>query len=126
MPVDFHYIDDKIKILHYQFKGNWTWDELWSTVDNAREVTTTAPRVNIIADFRETGVISNDALTHLRKLVTSRPRNRGIVVIVGSNLIVRTIINMGKPLFPRSLRFDIVDTIDEAMDIIYAENEARH
>lgn len=124
MAVHVKWWDDTRTILHYQFVGHWTWEEYWSAIEQARKYSVDEMRVDIVADFIETGMVPGSALTHLRKAVATRPPNRGIVVVVGTNIVVRSLISMSKPLLPRAMRFDIVDTLEEALDIIYAEQQA--
>ncbi len=120
MAVKFEWLDDKKSILCYSFIGHWSWEEAWTTVYEAREQYRQFDHtVDVIVDFSESGMIPGEALTHLRKLVGTRTANLGIVVIAGGNVIVRTIINMGKPLLPVLMAFEIMDTRAEGLAYIY-------
>ncbi len=119
MPVEHLWLDDQKSILCYRFIHHWTWDELWSAVYEARdEYRHFDHTVDILADMTESDMIPGEALTQLRKLTATRTDNLGIIVIASSNVIVSTIINMGRPLLPISLKFELVNTRDEGIAYI--------
>lgn len=125
MGVTARWWDDHRNIAYYELRGQWTWQEMWQAIYEMREISADQDRVDVIVDVREGGIVPSQALQHMRKMVMTRPPNRGIVVIVGTSRAVRSIVSMARPLLPRTMRFDVVDDVSQALNIVYREQSTR-
>lgn len=120
MGVTSKWLDKSQTMICYNITGQWTWDELWTVIHDMRAQSDGHPYpIDIVADFTESRHVPNDALTHLRKLMATRPTNRRLsVFICPNNVMIRSLVSMAKPLLPRNANIHLVDTMDEALAVI--------
>ena len=88
-------------VLVYSFVTPWTWDEYYSLDNRVRDMLESAQQtVDVILDFSEGRQVPEGALAHLRRLLTSKYPNRGMVYIVGTNTVVETLGNVITTVYP--------------------------
>jgi hypothetical protein len=125
------WLNDEHSIIGYIFESNWTWDEMRLAIQQANALMDTAKHpVDFIADTRGVGLIPSDVITNIRQvaiLVPPHPNYGGLTVFVGTNKLVRNLMNMASNIY-RQLNqyhtFVFVATIEEAYPII-AEHRVR-
>jgi hypothetical protein len=131
MGVSTQWLDDDQTVLGYIFEGNWTWDEMRAAIEQANAfMDTVTHQVDFIADTRNGGLIPSDVIANIRQFALSTPPHPnygGITVFVGSNALVRTLINMVVNIYHQLNQqhtFVFTATFDEAYSII-SEHRAR-
>ncbi len=130
MGVSTVWMDDEHFTLGYIFDGNWTWEEMRVAIQQANSLMDSVNySVDFIADTRGVGLIPSDVITNIRQLVISvppHPNYGGLTVFVGTNALVRNLMNMAGHIY-RQLdqyhTFVFVATMEEARGII-AEHRA--
>jgi|FLYN01.1.fsa_nt_gi hypothetical protein len=133
MGVRVVWLDSEQTILSYVFEGNWTWDEMRLAIEQANAcMDMVVHRVDFIADTRNSGFMPTDVIANVRQLALSvppHPNYGGTTVFVGSNALVRTLMNMVVHIY-RQLNQDhtfvFVGTLEEAYAIISEHRARRH
>ena len=131
MAVNTRWLDEEHSILGYIFEATWTWEEMVAAIQQANAfMDTVSYPVDFIADTRGVGLIPSDVITNIRQLAISvppHPNYGGITVFVGTNTLIRTLMNMVSNIY-RQLNqyhtFIFAATIEEAYAII-ADHRSR-
>lgn len=94
MPVLVDWDNPEKTIIRYQFIDPWTWQEYHET--HARGwalISTVRYTVDLILDFNQGGGMPSSALRHFQNAVESVHPNRGYVVIITTNPLIRSVMN---------------------------------
>jgi hypothetical protein len=116
MPISVSWDNDDKTTIRYDFNGQWTWDEFRVSSENAFAMTRSVSHtVDSISNFDPTTTLPPNALFQFRRAMTTAPKNRGVTVIVGGALFVRTMVGVfGKLNRQLGERLLLADTLDQA------------
>ena len=110
-------------VIMSRVEGEWTWDDLGGQVLDAYMLMTTVDHsVNVIVDGLATVQTPHgDIVRQLRGLLAQRPKNMGLLILVGASPTIRATSHLMSRLYPHSggdlLRF--------TNSLVLARNEAR-
>jgi hypothetical protein len=108
--------NDQKTIICYDFHGRWTWEDFYASTAQAFAMTRSVThRVDTISHFRHGTVMPPNAMFHFREAMVNAPKNRGVNVIVGGTIFVRTLVKMFSRINKNLAdRLVIADSMDEA------------
>jgi hypothetical protein len=109
--------DEGQTTLRYVVEGRWTWDEFYAMMDESRRLMDSAPnsRIDMIVDMTSGNFLPHNALSHFGRLPKSRHPKAGILVLVGPNAFIRSLVNVIGRLSARSTTHLLVaDTMEDA------------
>ncbi len=107
-------------VIHYRFQQGWTWEDFRQTAleEHRQGEILAETRYDIIADLRHATIPNGTGFTNVVRLYDQGPKNRKMIVVVGSPL-ARSMIQIGVKLYPQvKNRFHAVITIEEARQLI--------
>ena len=129
MPIELFWDDEAQTVILAEFSGEWSWDELHNMLNTIKQLSEERQQVfGAIIDLRQGlhlpgGTIFNrEGLSQFQRLLTlSNGGQKGPMVIVGMNSVVRTVFE-AVASFDKSLLSDVsfVDEMEEAPEQIYA------
>lgn len=101
MPVDVAWHDDAHNILVYRFRGAWTWDEYFTTLNAGRALMLSRPHVVcILNDMREAASVPENFISKAQFVVATRPDNTGRVVFIAAQTFFRHLIETAQRIVP--------------------------
>ena len=121
MPITVHWDDPHQTIVRWDFEGAWTWQDFYQAqAESDALITSVEHTVDVVANVARSPSLPRNPLSRYRQARQSTPRNRGVVVVVGANSFVMSIIQIYNPVFGRKLRdeFLFADTLDDARTLI--------
>lgn len=120
MQITVSWFDDQHTILLYTFDPRWTWEDFIETKSVADPMIDAAGRdIALIFDARRIRHLPLNSLTYAREMVETRHPQGRPVIIVGENLIVRTIYHLVERVAGQFMRdFSVVESLDEAVAVI--------
>ncbi len=129
MPVTVRWDDPAKTILCYTYTGQWTWEQYDEAVTQALELTKEGGAIDVIADFSQSSLLPDRALSHFRNSLNQK--NRSIpfemtVLIIKSDFMARMLEIFGQ-LYGRGgvgAKLKSAHSIEEARQII-ADRRAR-
>lgn len=94
MPVLVDWDNPEKTIIRYQFVDPWTWPEYHTTYARGWALISTVNyTVDLIFDFSQGGGIPPSAIRHFQIVAQRVHPNRGYVVVIANNPVIRSIIN---------------------------------
>ncbi len=122
MPVSYEWDNPEQTTVHYHMDKQWTWEELRQAMIEAW------PQIEqrgVIVDSYITSErqhLPPNTMPHLRAMTQNRPANTGLMVLVGTNNFVKTMIttfmNVYSQVLSRETPLAFVDTQDQARELI--------
>lgn len=104
MPVEVTWDDDAHTRIYYQFSGKWTWDEAWQAMSKASRLSADEDHtVHALIDLSGNTWFPPGAITQFRASRKMRPPNRGYLIIISKNTLIRTIENIIRLIFPDAM-----------------------
>lgn len=123
MPITTGWYDDDHKVIYQDFKGAWTWEELFRESAVMRQMAASVPyNVILYSDMTETNFMPRgNVLTQGRSVMQALPDNVTYVVIVIQSRMIEVFTNMALDMV-RGLRNRIkfVKTIEEGRKAVAA------
>lgn len=117
MPVAYSWHDPDKRVLLYSFSGKWAWDEVHQTFRASwEEVRQQDHMVDSISDLGDARNIPPSALTHVRSLSQNRPKNTGVMVLVGASTFVTVSMQTFSQIFQTTLKRDVQVVFAKSMD----------
>jgi len=113
------------KTIRYDFEGRWMWDEFYAAAENAFALTRSVEHtVDSISFFRPGAYLPPNALMHFRRAMVNAPKNRGVTVIVGGSMFIKTMVTVFSKL-NRQLgeRLLLADTLEQARVMLAARQK---
>jgi hypothetical protein len=102
MPVTVEWYNPEHNIIHFQFIAPWTWTDYGEADHHAREMMDTVQhKVEFILNFERMRHLPSNSFLHLRRAANDVHRNQGMIVIIGVNVLVRTLGNVMEAVYPR-------------------------
>jgi hypothetical protein len=94
MPVLVDWDNTEKTIIRYQFVDPWMWQEYQETYTRGWALISTVNyTVDLILDFSRGGGIPPDALRHFQPAVERVHPNRGYIVVITGNPLIRSVLN---------------------------------
>ncbi|MEO8606838.1 MAG: hypothetical protein ABI690_03095 [Chloroflexota bacterium] len=120
MPVRVYGEDETHTLVHYDFEGNWTWDELYPAYYQAIEMEkSVSHRVDVILDMRQSKKIPSNALMHIKNISDKQPPNIGLSVIVTNSAFLASMYKIGVQFYAKiGHYFFLTTSLDEARQMI--------
>ena len=128
MAIDLFWDNENQDVLLAEFKGDWTWDELYRVLQTIKRLSDEKGRkLGAIVDVREGlklpngSVFNRDGLNNFRKILSiDSGQGKGPVVVLGMSPAIKNLLNTIRA-FDRSQTNDVffADTPDEARKVIY-------
>jgi anti-anti-sigma regulatory factor len=97
----------------------WTWDEFYQAQRRIQDMLSTLDhKADIVIDFSRSDRLPANALSHLRTLRQRTHPNRGLVILVGLNPYLQSVLNILVQLNPAtSKRIRLVGAMPQALEI---------
>lgn len=127
MSIEVFWDDEAETVFLIEVRGKWKWEELTKTMQAVKRISEERGRVmGAILDLGsglqmpEGGIFSAQGLANFQELLKLDGKQRGPMVIVGMNSLVRRIFDTAASLDPKSARMiDFADTVDDARTRVY-------
>ncbi len=115
---------EKTTIL-YTIHGRWTWDELYQTLDQGRDLmdTVSHDKVDFIVDMTDCKLLPDNALSHFARMSSKPHPKSGRMVMAGATSFIRALLNvMGKYQGTGAQAQTVlaVQTVAEAREVLIA------
>lgn len=125
MPVRAYWEDETHTLVHYNFEGNWTWDELYPAYYQAIEMEKSVPhRVDVILDMRQSKKIPSNALMHIKNISDKQPPNIGLSVLVSNSAFLASMYRIGVQFYSKiGHYFFLTTSMEEAYTMIAKARE---
>lgn len=96
MGIQVRWDDDTHRAILVIYEVGWTWDDYFSAKTEIDALLNSVDhRVHILSDSRVGGMLPRgNALTHFARAFQTAPSNIGLVVVVGGNIIVRSLLQL--------------------------------
>ncbi len=120
MPVRVYWEDESHTLVHYDFVGNWTWDELYPAYYQAIEMEKSVTyRVDVILDMRQSRRIPANVLMHVKNISDKQPPNIGLSVLVSNSAFLASMYKIGVQFYAKiGHYFFLTTSLDEAYQMI--------
>ncbi|MBN1563024.1 MAG: hypothetical protein JXA10_04250 [Anaerolineae bacterium] len=115
--------DAERSVILCRVEGAWTWDDFTTLVQAAYRLAGTVDYwVNvIIEDVARVQIPPTDLVRQLRWVLAQRPRNMGLLILVGANTTLRATAHLISHMYP----YGGVEVLRFANTVESARNEAR-
>ncbi len=122
MGVNISWDNGEKTALRYDFKGRWTWEEFDAAALEAFAMTGSVTHtVDSISNFEIGATLPPNALFQFRRAMSKAPPNRGITVIVGGSLFIKTMVTTFSRLNKQlGERLQIADSLEQARALLAA------
>jgi hypothetical protein len=128
MQIQLFWDESISNVIHYRFQQGWTWEDFRQTAleEHRQGEALAGIRYDIIADLHQATIPSGTGFTNVVRLFDQGPKNRVMIVVVGSPL-ARAMIQIGVKLYPQvKNRFHAVTTIEDARQLIVKMRSESH
>ena len=118
MPIEVCWGDETHTYIDYRLTDPWDWDHYQVACQDWQSLADEADgKLCTILDFTETAYLPRGALAHLQKTAVNPHPMNGVLIMVGVNPLLRTIISIMQRLYPKAAQsLTLVATRAEAMD----------
>lgn len=128
MSIEVFWDDDAETVFLIEVRGAWKWDDLTKTMKAVKRISEERGHImGAILDLGtglqmpEGGIFSQQGLANFQELLRLDGKQRGPMVIVGMNSLVRRIFDTAASLDPKSARMiDFADSVEDARTRVYA------
>jgi hypothetical protein len=105
----------------------WAWEDFYALQQRHQKTLDTLDHmVDLIIDFTHSGKLPPNAFRHLRTLRLRAHPNRGLVIMVGFNPYLQTVLNVLAQLNPTTTnRLRLVGTMAEATRLVQESQQTR-
>lgn len=126
MPVRVDWFNEGKTILHWQFSGRWTINELLQVYDEACRMCDTVPDrwVHTIADMRETSMMPNLVSSSVANRAMRDPKNYAGAFVVTASGFFQAIVNIVNHIGGSKGKFQIASSIEAAQAAIAEQHKA--
>jgi hypothetical protein len=95
MAVQVNWDDKEHTILLYTFACTWTWDELYTAIDEGLALTESISHtIYIIVDFQKSRGLPPKAFSHFNHIKSFTNEQAELVVVVGGRTVLLTLFNL--------------------------------
>ena len=130
MAIELYWDNDAQTVMLCEFDRNWTWDEMYSTLNKIKNITDNAEQIiAAIIDLRKGvslpggSIFSPTTFEHAKKMIKMGEGGSGPVVVVGANPLIRTVYTTFRSLDKNGLsNVSFSDSVGEARTLLMAQN----
>ncbi len=125
MPITLHWEHEEKHILRCNMIGQWTSQELLDGIEAGQHYfTSTSHTVHLIIDWSQNTHKPTRIIEFARRAEAYTPPNLGLLVVVGANAFIQSLMLVVQKLAPHTTRhLYYVDTIEEALILIKAQSQ---
>ena len=129
MSIQIEWDNEQHTVVLYTFLDNWTWDELYASLDRGEEMAkdNSAP-VSAILDMRQGSSLPGGSFLnktvrdHAQTLVNRAQTDRGQIAVVGASPLIRSMFTVFSNLFAdKSAGVSFVASLEEARQVVDSE-----
>jgi hypothetical protein len=126
MKVSVSWDNDDKTAIRYDFEQGWTWSDFSAaTVDGFALTRSVQHTVDSISYFKPGVELPPNALFQFRKAMANAPKNRGVTVIVGGSLFIKTLVGAFSRIYPQlGQRLLLADSLEQARTLLSARRQA--
>jgi len=124
MGITLSWDEQHSHIIQLSVNGSWTWEEFYNAMSamhkemDASEQTT----VDFILDLRNGNKMPSNLLSNMRQVSNRKHPKSGRMIVVGAGRFAELMFDvMGKVLPERMKQIDLVETMEEAYELIAAK-----
>lgn len=126
MAIKVHWDNEAKTIIRQTFDGRWTWDDLYAALACVANMSASVShRVDAIVDVSRADLIPGGSIfnlnskRHADKLASRSDLNRGTIVVVGANGLMRTLYDTFRSLYSdKATDVYFVQTLDDARALL--------
>jgi hypothetical protein len=121
MPIDVVWDDEAETIIRWNFSDPWNWQEFRAAFEKSMEIGGHLPyRVDVIPYLANSRIpVPTGALGEFNRIARTTPKNVGLVVITGGNVLTRTIIDLFTQVYGKAAHnWHTIDSLDKARAMI--------
>jgi len=130
MAIELYWDNDAQTVMLCEFDRNWTWDEMYSTLNKIKNITDNAEQIiAAIIDLRKGvslpggSIFSPATFEHAKKMIKMGEGGSGPVVVVGASPLIRTVYTTFRSLDKNGLsNVNFSDSVGEARTLLMAQN----
>src|SRR5690349_1763749 len=90
MPVNIEWDNEAKTIIHMEYVGHWTWEELYAaTAKSTVMLDEIDHKADFIHDWLQSGGVPSNAIVHTKNLIEKRHARVGIVIMVWNNSLLK-------------------------------------
>ena len=124
MPIEVSWYNAEKTIILEKYPSKWTWDDFYELREIVPAMMQEVPHtVSIIADFgNNLDIPSGNAMLHARNVISSFPKNWGLLVMISRSALINSFVNMFNRIFPANWarKIRLAKDYDEALAFIAA------
>jgi hypothetical protein len=117
--------NDEQTTIRYDFEFGWKWEEFHAAAEEAFAMTRSVEhKVDTITNFKPGVSLPPNAMLHFRRAMVDAPPNRGMNVIVGGPMFVKTMVSIFSKI-NRSLgeRLMLASSVEDARERLEARRK---
>ena len=118
MPITVEWFTDEKTVIHYEYKGKWTWEELYNAIAISNKMIDTVEGVvDTIIDLRQSSMVPANVFSHGKQALANAHPRQGKMVIVGAHRFILTLYDTFVKVYNRpgeKLPTVFIATIEEA------------
>jgi hypothetical protein len=120
VPIEVGWDNAEKTTLRYDYEGNWSWEELYEISNQALGMFNSVPhRVDVIHNHTNSTHIPRRALSHAQRLVAQYPENWGISVVVGTNPLLKGLMQVFRRVYRQmGERHFMAATLEQAHQLL--------
>jgi hypothetical protein len=120
MPIQVDWDTEAKQAIRYDFVGHWNWTDFRHAITEGYKLIASVDYpVDSISHFHPGTKIPAGAFVQFRNAQQDAPSNLGLVIIVGTSMLVsRSVTLFGKLYRKLESQLRVVDTLEEARTII--------
>lgn len=125
MPITLHWENEEKHILRCNMIGQWTSQELLDVIEAGQHYfTNTSQVVHLIFDWSRNTQTPTRIIEFARRAENYAPPNFGLLVMVGANAFIQSLMLVVQKLAPKTTRnLYYADTIAEAHILINSQSQ---
>jgi hypothetical protein len=129
MGITVNWDNDEKTVIRTTFDGRWTLEDFWNAVQDQYRLMDEIPyKVNFISDFRNSGMLPSGALSHARRLISTKQHvhTGPISVVVGANRFIQSFFGLLNKVYSdtaRKHRIIFASTIEEGRALLATHQE---
>ena len=126
MPIQISWDNPQKTASLWQFEGRWTWADFYDAQQQHRAlIQGRDDQIDVIADLSNSPSLPANAFSRYKNARVNTGTHLGIIVLVGANLFVRSMVSVFARLNPvLGQEFFFADSIEEARQILYGDEQA--
>jgi len=123
MAVELNWVDETKTVLHFAYRGRWTWEEVFGALQQSQQMMdTVSHKVATIVDLTDGQKLPVDMMRHMSKIVDDRSKHTndsGDTVFLNAEALTKAVLNfieIGNPEAAKFAQFVHATTYNEAVE----------